>query len=397
MATHKKATYLPLDKPLLCQNAVVVHLEDILKDFDPETFEHATTKFRKPSYQRALDKPLHWNQELVGSILNNMAIGAIVVSKWTETITDPDGTTHPEDYYNVEDGGTRLGALSKFYGGKFKTKYGGIEEDAVKERFSKYKVSVVEISKTNGRVKDSKYFAKLCANFSHLQDGTALTPSDRYCSVRANTSHGFEGSPMVNFTLDNAKHADFENYFGISDIGPDHDAKNHNKLASAISLTSGLYLGPKYANDSFYAHLPILFNPINGELQTRYRHSFKLICNTIDKCELEKPKEKGERFKGLFSKTKLFTGPMIADIYEAFPEDTVILANEHWRTFSIEFTTRWCKLINAYREKVSEGDKRCADDWLDDVVYSGLRKGQKRNAGKNDLICRMKKIKVWTS
>ena len=30
MATHKKATYLPLDKPLLCQNAVVVHLEDII-------------------------------------------------------------------------------------------------------------------------------------------------------------------------------------------------------------------------------------------------------------------------------------------------------------------------------------------------------------------------------
>lgn len=77
-----------LPRTILSTDAVIRNLGEILKHFDPDSFEKADTKYRKSSYQRNLDKPKIWNQSLVESILAGRSIGAIVMSKWTEYKTE---------------------------------------------------------------------------------------------------------------------------------------------------------------------------------------------------------------------------------------------------------------------------------------------------------------------
>ena len=45
-----------LPEHILNKTAVVYLLGDILKEFDPANYEKATSKFRKPSYQRGIKK-----------------------------------------------------------------------------------------------------------------------------------------------------------------------------------------------------------------------------------------------------------------------------------------------------------------------------------------------------
>lgn len=258
-----------------------------------------------------------------------------------------------------------------------------------------YQVPVVMIDRASPRTRDSVYFAALCKNFSLLQEGNVLSPSDRYCSVVSDPVHNFQGAPIVNFTITGIGRVDkFENYFGISEVGPRE--KNRKKLANAVALISGIMLGPKFANESFYSHLPTLFDPINDLHKNRFQHILKLFFDTIEQCTTLLPKWSCERFKGYFNKTKLFTGLMIADVFENFPITEDILMNDTWRTFSAEFTARWNKLINTYRARLQREDKRRADEWLESNVYSGLGVGQKRNSKEGDLICRMKAVRAWS-
>ena len=384
----------PIPKPILATDAVVRNLGKILLHFDPDSFEKASTKYRKPSYQRALDKKPLWNRTLVESVLTGRAIGAITMSKWADMFKTEDGDDAYEEYYNIEDGGTRLGALYKFFKGEFSTVYGDINDPAIKQIFMDYQLTVSLIDKANPRIKNSAYFKELCQNFGLLQEGTALTASDRYCAVVADHRHNFKGSPIVNKTISNLNE-DYKNYFGWYEVGPRD--KNRKKLASAVALFSGITLGPEYANESFYNHLPILFDEISDNQKTRFKHIKKLLFNTIKNCSDILPKWPNEQFRAYFNKIKMFTGLMIADVFAEFPIEDEILMNDKWRSFSTAFTTRWSKLINTYRRKIKAGDKNIADEWLNSEVYTGLGAGQKRNSKKNDLIVKMKKVRAWVA
>ena len=139
-----------LPEHILNKTAVVYLLGDILKEFDPANYEKATSKFRKPSYQRGIKKSGDWNKSLVRSVLEGKAIGGVVMSKWTRAVLDSDNNPTYEEYFNIEDAGTRLGALKKFYDGDFETKYGGIENEDVRKRFTDYRVAVELLEKASG-------------------------------------------------------------------------------------------------------------------------------------------------------------------------------------------------------------------------------------------------------
>ena len=88
------STVTNLPERKLSKTAAVMLLGDILKDFEPDRFEKADSKYRKPSYQRGITKSKDWNQSLVCSILEGKAIGGIVMSKWSRVEMDENNTPH---------------------------------------------------------------------------------------------------------------------------------------------------------------------------------------------------------------------------------------------------------------------------------------------------------------
>lgn len=379
-----------LPENILQRNAETHLLRDILSSFDPVQFEKAKSKYRKPSYQRDLGKSTAWNKALIQSILEGKAIGGIVMSKWIKQSTDENGEPTIDVYYNIEDGGTRLGACKKFYENLFETDYGSFEQSEIKDRFLNYPVAVEILEKVSKkRGSDSIYFGELCKNFSLLQEGTKLTASDRYASNVEDPEFNFIGSPIVNFAIEqihNYEH--FKSCFGLSDVGP--RGKNRKNLASSVALISGMVFGPKFANGQYFLHVPILYKPL---VKNKFNIVKQLIIQTIKNIEQELPRWSNERFTGYFSNCVKFTGSMIADIYDKYPG--IIVQNQEFKEYAGEFNTRWTSLVNQWRSIVQSNDRASADDWLETNVYGHLDKANKRNCLETNLRQRMFAVRDW--
>jgi hypothetical protein len=388
------STVTNLPERILQRNAEVHLLRDILNSFDPTLFEKAKSKYRKPSYQRELGKSLSWNKSLIHSILQGKAIGGIVMSKWIKQSTGEDGEPTVDIYYNIEDGGTRLGACKKFNDDEFKTDYGDIKHPDIKDRFLNYPVAVEILEKVSTkRGSDRIYFGELCENFSLLQEGTALTASDRYAANVADPEFNFDGSPTVNFTIAQINsYPHFKSYFGLSDVGP--RGANRKKLATSVALVSGMMFGPQFANSQYFLHVPILRKELNEYNKTKFTIVKQLIVQTIKNIELTLPKWKNERFTGYFANCAKFTGLMIADIHNQYPDE--IVQNDDFKTFATEFNTRWTLIVNRWRGQVQLGGSKGADEWLETEVYPGLDKANKRNCLEANLKKRMFAVRNWT-
>lgn len=387
------STVTNLPPRVLSKTAVVMMLGDILKDFDPDRFENADSKYRKPSYQRGIAKSKDWNQSLVCSILEGKAIGGIVMSKWSRVEMDENNNPSLIEYYNIEDGGTRLGALKKFYDGDFETEYGKIDKEDVKKCFLDYRVAVelLEKERTTPPQRDSIYFEELCKNFSLLQEGTPLTASDRYAANVADTDFNFSGSPIVNFAIEQIRmHAHYKSCFGLFDVGP--RGANRKKLATSVAVVSGMTFGPKFANTQYFLHVPILSIELSDEKKIKFAIVKQLIIQTIKSIENALPKWPNERFTGYFTNCAKFTGSMIADIYDKFPNG--IVQDDDFKTFACKFNTRWTSLVNQWRGMV-QSDRTRADEWLETAVYQHLDTANKRNCLESNLRQRMLAVRSW--
>ena len=387
------STVTQLPERILNKTAEVMLLGDILKDFEPDRFEKANSKYRKPSYQRGITKCKDWNQSLVCSILEGKAIGGIVMSKWSRAVMDENNNPSLIEYYNIEDGGTRLGALKKFYDGDFETEYGDINKEDVKKCFLDYRVAVelLEKERTTPPLRDSIYFEELCNNFSLLQEGTPLTASDRYAANVADREFNFTGSPIVNFTIEQIGIYDhYKSCFGLSDVGP--RGANRKKLATSVAVVSGMTFGPKFANTQYFLHVPILSRELSEEEKTKFAIVKQLIIQTIANIETVLPKWSNERFTGYFTNCAKFTGSMIADIYDEFPNE--IVQDNDFRTFACEFNKRWTSIVNQWRGMV-QSDRTRADEWLETDVYKHLDTANKRNCLETNLRQRMLAVRSW--
>lgn len=389
MAQH---TVTRLPERILSKTADVRLLGDILAEFNPDDYAKAKTKYRKPSYQRGLNKSTVWNQSLVCSVLEGKAIGGVVMSKWEKAeLNDQNEPTYTK-YFNIEDGGTRLGALKKFYDGKFTTEYGDIDNEDVKKAFNDYRVAVELLEKTNASTRDSRYFRELCNNFSLLQEGTPLTASDRYAAWAADKEFTFEGSPIVNFTIEQVgTDSDYEECFGLKNIDP--RGKGRKNLAKGVALISGMLFGPQYANAQYFLHVPILNTPLTDEAKIKFKIISQLIIQFIKHVQTKLPRWPNERFTGIFQNSAKFTGSMIADIYNAYPDN--ITQDVHFNTFAVAFKQRWTKLINTWRSKIQTQNRCKADEWLETIVYKDLDTANKRNSLEENLRRRMFAVRQW--
>jgi len=369
----------PLPTQILKKSATWFCLKDILESFDPDKYEKSTAKYRKPSYQRGIKKSHEWNRELINSIIEGKAIGGIVMSKWLRIVKNESGDDVVDEFYNIEDGGTRLGACKMFMQCEYASKYGEYNGE-VKENFDNYKVAIELLEKSDNCENNNKYFKELCKNFSWLQEGTPLTANDRYAANSEDATYSYIGSDIVNYTIALAKGKMFKDIFELGAVGA--STANRNKLAVAISIVSGAMWGPSYANIQYSKHIDKLYNEItDGE-----KENCLDILTCIQKVKMrllkERPLQEKEKFKSNFNNTAKFVGAMIADLYDVSHDGLT-------ESYKSDFETRWVNVINEWRSK----EKSQGDEWLEKIVYNDLSVANKRNSLGPDLCARMKAVK----
>lgn len=359
-----------LPPPILKNSPKTFILGYILDSYDPDSYEKATTLFRKPPYQRLLKKPKEWCKALVDSILSGKSIGAIHLSKWVHHFLDEEGQPDSDEYFNMEDGQTRMDACLRFRNGEFESEWGPFTDPEIAVRFNCYQVPSVLIEKAHNRIKDSIYFCELNHNFSALQESTALTPSDRYLSQRASPEHKFPGAQLVNITIEMAStfSVELKEFCGIRTLDRESLSK---KLAYLVALVSGT-LDLNLANTSYYAHVPTLYDPISDEQKEHIIAKLKRIFETFQLALRLKPRVKNEHISS-YANLPSFIGPMLADRH-TYPEES-----------QETFTRRWAMCINDSRSAKEDGVK----EWLRNNVYMNLGAGIIRNCHKEDLSLKM--------
>lgn len=364
---------------VLSHNVSAMSLGEILSSIDLDSYEQATTTYRKPSYQRGLKKPEKWGKKLVESIIEGMSIGSLHLSSWSKIIIQDGEVPRVDTFYNIEDGQTRLNSCIEFIKGVFDCEYGSYND--VESTFNAYQVSVIILSKANPQISDEIYFGELNRGFSLLQDGTPLTASDRFASMYK--SEGYAGSPLVNFTVKLVKHESFSKLFKeFMKVKLDSRGKGKD-LANMIGLVSGIWMGSEFLNSKYFTHVKILESAITDEEKSDIIEVLAVIQNIITSALEKKPKYKSEQLASMFKTTQKFTGSMILDIKRCNTHDEKVDVSNCWITF-----------INEYRER-KKNDKN--NSWLDDDVYKSLAVGHRRNCEKDDFPARLGAVQEWWS
>ena len=364
---------------VLSHKVAAMSLGEILSSIDLDSYEQATTTYRKPSYQRGLKKPVSWGKDLVDSIIEGMSMGSLHLSSWNKIIIRDGEAPSVDAFYNIEDGQTRLNSCIEFTKGVFDCEYGSYKD--VKSTFDAYQVSVIILSKANPQISDDDYFGKLNTNFSHLQEGTPLTASDRFASMYK--SEGYAGSPLVNFTVDLVNHKSLSKLFGgFMKVKLDSRGKGKD-LANMIGLVSGIWMGSEFLNSKYFTHVNILELAITDKEKSDIVEVLVVIQNIITSALEKKPKYKSEQLASMFKTTQKFTGSMILDIQRCNSEEE-----------KADVSNCWIAFINEYRERKKTGE---INSWLGDDVYKSLAVGHRRNCEKDDFPARLDAVKEWWS
>ena len=192
-----------------------------------------TTLYRIPEHQRFSAWSLSKQQRLVESVLFNLPIHAIIVTKHHDVQLGPDNHHTITEYFNIEDGQTRMTTLQLFFLDKFPTHdnrlYSQLSNDE-QTYFLTYQVTI-EVFAINGNTADSR---DLMANvFERLNAGKSLGDNNKYWARKE--------TPVVSFVLTFVKSDDFRANFSkyIGDVGGGKSRKLLSDIVGAILSIAG--------------------------------------------------------------------------------------------------------------------------------------------------------------
>lgn len=381
------ASKTELPTPIITSCPDTRTIGELLNAYDGPAFEKATTTYRKPSYQRAWSQTDDWCRRLCESVLNGHTIGALIMSEWTKfyQLGEDHGEMGVEQFFNIEDGQTRLDGLDRFRKGDFVTKYGGYDDVAA--LFDSIKIPVIVQRKARPRVPDKAYHRQLLENFSDLQEGTSLSDSDRYFVWVEDLPNHVEGSPLVNATLEytnNMFRDQFKEFMKLEKIDNRSGHKARQPLTDAIALISACWKGPSYANKSYTKHVDILMEPFPEEDKNRVTKFLQIVFAAI-KSNFDKfAKYKGEHIKQLFLGTRTYLGVMITDLFDGG-------LSRHL----VDFINKWSTLISIHRHLKKRDGPDSANDWMHRTVYEGLTNDELTRYGASEFRAKSAKVNAW--
>lgn len=148
--------------------------------FDPNADRTiGSKKYRVPEHQRWPSWPLHYKVALVDTIFKDYPIGALILSTHTDGTSLGSGVH--QQFYDIEDGQTRMAALQDYVLGKYKWNDKLYSELTHEERaeFNSYSVRVDVIEPGVGMT-DTDYKAHIADMYERLNSSKPLSDNDRY-------------------------------------------------------------------------------------------------------------------------------------------------------------------------------------------------------------------------
>ncbi len=376
------ASLIPLPNKVVSRSAKLLILHEVLDNFDHSKFEQATTKYRKPSYQRFPDRDEQWKRKLIESLLYGRSIGTFTLSKHNVIKSNEEGGMYNDEYYNIEDGQTRLCVLSEFKNGGFTTIYGNYQD--VYMRFDEYILPVELMEKASQSITDETYFNNLCENFQLLQEGKSLNTNDRLWAQYRSPAENFAGSPIVNYVVDLVNSNDnFNTYMGLR--GLDKKTKmGRAKLDISMSVVSGAWKGGNYMTNNYFNKVPIMDIPLLDVDIQEINKNLGQLFNILEELLIQYPHQKNEKFVSYFNNTQMFIGPMLIDIRNCDDDE-------------FEKTKkRWTTVINyARKESQINETKFSVRDCLERDMYQELSHSNRRNCSEQDFDGRLNAIHAW--
>ena len=141
--------------------------------FDPNDRVGSQKTYRVPEHQRYPSWSQVNKERLVDSVMANWIIGQITLTKHNEQ--------SGEEYFNVQDGQTRMGALQEFVMDEFPWNGKLYSEMTAEERarFNNYTVQL-DIFKKERTMSQTDFNRVICEIFERLNNGKPLTDNDKY-------------------------------------------------------------------------------------------------------------------------------------------------------------------------------------------------------------------------
>ena len=219
-------------------------------------------QYRIPEHQRFPAWSTKKKQSLVESVLHNWPIHAIILSKHVEqNFSYDDQEPTFIEYFNVEDGQTRLSALQDFFLDKFPTTdTNGLlySQLSTQEQtyFTSYQISTEVFTMTGNRAAAIDCMANI---FDRLNSGTPLGNNVKYYARKQ--------TPIVHYSLSLSIHDTFRDWFNKY-IGTVGGGKKRNLMADMVG-----------ANLSILKHS-------EASLNTSYQRNYYLLTDSLQDTDI---------------------------------------------------------------------------------------------------------------
>jgi hypothetical protein len=316
-----------------------------------------TYKYRIPIHQRYYKWKPEKVSKLIDSVMNNYPIGGIIVSKHIKD---------NKEYYDIEDGQSRLSILQKFYDDKITWKnennhgilYSELD-DSYKDEFKSYMISVEILENFND--------SEIHDLFERLQEGEPLKDKDLYWN-RSDTK-------FVKFALELIKKPYWNaEYMGtLKSITDTH----RDRLPDVCALISAFTKDEnRHITPSFRKHCNSFDKPITSQIESNIKN-FLEYYNSIIKGIYELPENSDRRMRPFYNVAKDLGMVLIEwlDNPDMHDNDNDIKL----------LKTKWIKVISydMNNNNFMRGKKN---------LWNGLSSGDKQNTNDSSLRARVERI-----
>lgn len=241
--------------------------------------------FRIPEHQRFPS----WNKSkkrlLVDSVVNNYPIHSIICSKHYKVIN---GTV--KEYYDIEDGQSRLSILQSYFNGGFTNDIGEYFKDlspSTQRVLENYEISI-EIITIEGDNDDIIHDI-----FDRLQMGQPLKDCDKFWN--------WNDQPLVKYALELINTRKLDKYMGTSKFS----SEKRDRLSDVVGLVSLIIYWNvselEYINNSFKSHYKNIKHDIQQSDKDKVQMFLDHYFAIIDECYRIYPKNKHEQTKKFYN------------------------------------------------------------------------------------------------
>jgi hypothetical protein len=238
-------------------------------------------KYRIPEHQRYPQWKNKKKMKFIDSIFRDYPIGQFIISKGYEIITQ--NPIKVFEYFDIQDGQTRLSVAQDYYNGGFKN-YEGLEfeelEERDKKKFEDYTISL-EIIETldGGSVSDND----IHEIFDRLQEGEPLKDADRFWNWKEYS--------LVKNSIELINSGIFHKYMGTENFS----CRKRDRLPDIASLLSYIIHHPKsldgkseidtldYINNTYKSHYCNIKKEISDNDLCKVRDFITKYFNILDK------------------------------------------------------------------------------------------------------------------